>query len=66
MFAFEFFFSSEKLFFFFLAKMASSRFLFSCVALAVLFCGAQAFMPPVSDDGFYRGEKMKMDGEKEN
>ena len=41
--------------------MASSRFLFSCVALAVLFCGAQAFMPPVSDDGFYRGEE-KIDG----
>jgi len=32
-----------------------SRLLLSCVALAVLFCGAQAFMPPVSDDGFYRG-----------
>jgi len=45
--------------------MASSRFLFSCVALAVLFCGAQAFMPPVSDDGFYRGEEKKTDGWRE-
>ena len=39
--------------------MTSSRFLLSCVALAVLFCGAQAFMPPVSDDGFFRGENIE-------
>ena len=44
--------------------MTSSRFLFSCVALAVLFCGAQAFMPPNSDDGFFRGERISIDGEK--
>jgi len=54
--------SSSPFQLFFFATMTSSRFLFSCVALAVLFCGAHAFMPPNSDDGFFRGEKI--DGER--